>query len=257
MRVATWNINGIRARLDFVLHWLRSRSPDLVALQELKVTDEDLPADAFQAAGYRLVAHTQKAWNGVAVLSRTDIELVRRGLPGEDRQGARLISAKSADLEVINIYCPNGKHVQHGDFIRKLRWLESLLHYIQDRKNPDSPLILCGDFNLCPSGLDSWNEEGLRHRIFHTGEERALFQRLLDWGLIDLFRDRHPEQKSFTWWDYRAGAFHRNEGLRIDFLLGTEPVRERVKDVEIDREYRKKKDGLIASDHAPVIADLD
>jgi exodeoxyribonuclease-3 len=114
-----------------------------------------------------------------------------------------------------------------------------------------------GDFNVCPAALDSWNEEGLRGRIFHTEEERARFRRLLDWGLRDLFRERNPELRAFSWWDYRAGAFHKGQGLRIDFLLGTTPVLARVKSVTIDRDWRKKQEGLTASDHAPVVAELD
>ena len=126
-----------------------------------------------------------------------------------------------------------------------------------DRRDAAEPFVLCGDFNICPRPIDSWNEKALAGRIFHTDEERARFQALLDWGLQDLFRELYPEEQKFSWWDYRGGAFHRNMGLRIDFLLGTAAVRERVREVWIDRDYRKKKDGLIASDHAPVLAELD
>ncbi len=257
MRVATWNINGLRARLDFVLHWLRSRQPDIVGFQELKVDEEKFPAEVFAAEGYSTVIHSQKSWNGVAILSRKKAEIRKRGIPGEEEMGARLVSARIEDLHFTTVYCPNGKSVEHADFPRKLRWFESLAGLLESEFDPSEPGILCGDFNVCPAPIDSWNEGLLGGRIFHTKEERSRFQQLLDWGLTDAFRQLEPDRQAFSWWDYRAGAFHRNQGLRIDFLLVTEPTMLRLKSVEIDREYRKKKDGLIASDHAPVIANLE
>ncbi len=257
MRIATWNINGLRARLDFLLHWLRARQPDLVGLQELKLTDEQFPHELFEAEGYRAVTHGQKAWNGVAILSRQPIEEVRRGLPGQEGFGARLVTGRVRDFSFTTIYCPNGKRVGHEDFPRKLAWLDDLAAHLEGSQRREQPVVLCGDFNICPGPLDSWNEDGLRGEIFHTEEERQRFRRLLEWGLADIFRERFPDTRAFSWWDYRAGAFHKNQGLRIDFLLGTPPILERVRSVEIDRDYRKKKEGLTASDHAPVIADLD
>ncbi len=257
MRVATWNINGLRARLDFVRHWLRLRRPDIVGFQELKVDEGQFPYSVFEEEGYSAVVQAQKAWNGVAILSRTVPRLRQSGLPGEEELGARLVEASIRELTFITVYCPNGKHVGHRDFLRKLSWFESLVVYLEGRHTPSEPLILCGDFNLCPAPIDSWNEEGMEGHIFHTDEERERFRRLTRWGLADLFRDTHPDEQRFSWWDYRAGSFHRNHGLRIDFLLATRPVSTRVKEVTIDRDFRKKKEGLIASDHAPVYADLD
>jgi len=257
MRIATWNINGLRARLDFVLHWLRSRQPDMVGLQELKVDEDQFPFDVFEAEGYSAVVAAQKAWNGVAILSRQEPGSVQRGLPGEETLGARLVEARIHDLTFITVYCPNGKHVAHPDFSLKLDWFSSLQGYLQQRHSPESRLILGGDFNLCPSELDSWNEEGLAGQIFHTPEERELFAGLQRWGLVDTFRSLYPEGRKFSWWDYRAGAFHRNHGLRIDFLLATRPVLKDLKEVTIDRDYRKKQDGMTASDHAPVFVDLE
>lgn len=257
MRVATWNVNGLRARLDFVKLWLRDRKPDIVGLQELKLADEQFPATEIQEEGYQYLAHGQKAWNGVAVLARHPLEMVRTGLPGGEDFGARLITVRSEGLTFTTVYCPNGKSVEHDDFPRKLGWFDALESHFRETHQPDEPTILCGDFNICPRALDSWNEEGLTGKIFHTNEERERFQRILDWGFTDLFRKIHPEARQFSWWDYRAGGFPRNQGLRIDFLLGTSPVAERLRAVTIDRDYRKKKDGLTASDHAPVIADLE
>ena len=161
MRVATWNINGLRARLDFVLHWLRSRRPDVVGFQELKVDEGQFPYSIFEEEGYSAVVQAQKAWNGVAILSRTVPRLRQSGLPGQEELGARLVEASIRELTFITVYCPNGKHVGHRDFSRKLSWFESLAMYLEGRHTPSEPLILCGDFNLCPAPIDSWNEEGM------------------------------------------------------------------------------------------------
>jgi exodeoxyribonuclease-3 len=257
VRVASWNVNGMRARLDFFLHWLRAREPDLVGLQELKLTDDQFPHAELQAAGYEAVTHGQKSWNGVAVVSRRPVRVTQTGLPGQEDIGARLLSAELDGLSFTTAYIPNGKSVDHPEFPGKLAWLDALADHFEARHSPDRPTILCGDFNVCPEPLDSWNERELRGRIFHTDEERARFRRLLEWGFVDLYRDRFPDKQAFSWWDYRGGAFHRGQGLRIDFLLATRDVAARVRNVEIDRDYRKKKEGLTASDHAPVIADLD
>ncbi len=260
MRLATWNVNGLRARLDFLVHWLRARRPDVVGLQELKLEDEQFPHEAIEAEGYRALTHGQKAWNGVAVLTRSSLpgraEPVQRGLPGQEALGARLITARIGDLDFTTVYVPNGKHVGHEDFPAKLAWLEALAAHLAGSRRAGGEAVVCGDFNVCPGPLDSWDEEGLAGSIFHTDEERERFRRLLETGLVDVFRERHPDARAFSWWDYRGGAFHRNQGLRIDFLLATAGLGDRVGRVEIDREYRKKKEGLTASDHAPVFLDL-
>ncbi len=255
MRVATWNINGLRSRLALLLHWLAARKPDVVALQELKLTDAQFPHAELEAQGYHAAVHGEKGWNGVAILARKPLESVQVGLPGADF-GARMVTARVEGLSVASVYCPNGKSVAHEDFPRKLAWFDALAAHWTASHPPGDPALLCGDFNLCPAALDSWNEAGFTGAIFHTEQERARFRALLTAGLFDLFRERNPELQAFTWWDYRAGAFHKRQGLRIDLLLATRPVLERVTAVEIDREYRKKQDGLTASDHAPVYADL-
>ncbi len=257
MRIATWNINGLRARLDFLKHWLAAREPDIVGLQELKLDDDLLSDDLFADVGYHTVAHGQKAWNGVAILSREPAEVVQLGLPSQEGLGARLITARTGGLTFSTIYCPNGKHVGHEDFPRKLDWLDALIDHVSNVHRGDPSFVLCGDFNLCPGPLDTWSEELLAGGIFHTSEERSRFTRLLDLGLVDLYRHHHPDGRSFSWWDYRAGAFHQDHGLRIDFLVAAPEVAARVREVATDRDYRKKKDGLIASDHAPVIVDLE
>lgn len=256
MRVATWNINGLRARLDFVLAWLEERRPDVVGLQELKLEDEKFPHDAFDKLGYQAVSHGQKAWNGVAILSREQPEVLVRGLPGQEDFGARLITVTISGLNFTTVYCPNGKTLDHADYDRKLAWYESLADYFLKEYEKDSASILCGDFNICPAALDGWTGNEADGQIFHTEAERGRLQALLDWGFYDLFRHKYPDEKAFSWWDYRGGSFHRGHGLRIDFILGSAKVRDRLEEVMIDREWRKKKNDLTASDHAPVIATL-
>ncbi len=255
MRIATWNVNGLRARFDFLVHWLAARQPDVVGLQELKLETAKFPHEELGELGYRAAVHGQKSWNGVAVLARDEPELVRRGLPGEEEQGARLVEARVGGLAFVSVYCPNGKSVGHEDYGRKLEWMGSLAAWLGERAA--GPAIVGGDFNVCPAPIDSWDEAGHRGRIFHTDAERERFRAILECGYVDLYRDLHPDRQEFSWWDYRAGAFHRGWGLRIDFLLGSPEVRQRVRSAEIDREYRKKKEGLTASDHAPVIMELD
>jgi len=256
MRIATWNVNGLRARLDFVKHWLAAREPDVVALQELKLTDDQFPSEVFEQLGYGAAVHGQKSWNGVALLARKPLEIVQRGLPGQEDFGARLVTAAVEGVSFTSVYCPNGKSVEHEDFPRKLAWYEALAGHWTTTQDPAEPAVLCGDFNVCPTALDSWAGERLAGGIFHTDAERSRFAALLEAGLVDVFRERHPDLQAFSWWDYRGGAFHKKQGLRIDFLLATRPVLERVRHVEIDRDYRKKQDGLTPSDHAPVFADL-
>ena len=257
MRIATWNVNGLRARLDFVRAWLEAREPDVVGLQELKVTDDEFPNEAFADLGYRVVSHGQKGWNGVAILSRLPLEETHVGLPGQEDLGARLVSARIGDLSFTTVYCPNGKDVGHEDYPRKLTWFDELARFWSTRPGSAESAVLCGDFNIVPAPIDSWRGAMADGALFHTTEERARFDSLLQLGLIDLFRAKNPELQTFSWWDYRGGAFHLGQGLRIDFLLGTQSVLERVEEVRIDRDFRKKHDGLTASDHAPVIADLN
>jgi exodeoxyribonuclease-3 len=256
MKIATWNVNGLRARFDFLRLWLERRAPDVVALQELKLDDEQFPRQELAALGYHAVTHGQKSWNGVAVLAREPVEAVDVGLPGREEDGARLVSARLGELVVCSVYCPNGKTLTHPDYATKLAWLDRLHGFLQERHDPAEPLIVCGDFNVCPEPIDSWDEERLNGAIFHTEEERSRFRKLLDWGLVDVFRRLRPDDQLFSWWDYRAGAFHMNQGLRIDLVLGTHQIAERANSATIDRDFRKKQDGLTASDHAPVIIEL-
>ena len=261
MRIATWNVNGLRARLDFVKLWLAERAPDVVGFQELKLTDEQFPHAEFEALGYRSVSHGQKSWNGVAILTKLPLEPIEAGLPEQADFGARLIRARVGEgklaLDFTTLYCPNGKDVDHDDFPKKLAWFESLHRWASGFVRAEASVVLCGDFNIVPTPLDSYDEAEHAGSIFHTKAERERYSAVLGVGLHDLYRELEPETKAFSWWDYRGGAFHRKQGLRIDFLLGTPAVVARLRSVEIDREFRKKRDDLTPSDHAPVIAVLD
>ena len=177
-------------------------------------------------------------------------------MPGRENDGARLLRVRVSGLHFATVYCPNGKTLDHPDFSLKLAWIEALCDYLSgvDR---DAAFVIGGDFNIVPAALDCWQGAAADGSIFCTTDERSRYRSLLDLGLTDLFRNLHPEEQRFSWWDYRGGSFHRGMGLRIDLLMGTPAVVSKVRRVEIDREYRKKKDGHTASDHAPVFADLD
>lgn len=247
----------MKARLAYLLRWLEAAKPDVVGLQELKMTEDKFPIDEFRAAGYNAAIHGQKSWNGVAILTRGEANVTQVGLPGQDELGARLITADVESLSFTTVYCPNGKSIDHADYGRKLAWYDALAEHFEANHDPNKATVLCGDFNIVPTALDSWNEESLAGGIFHTSAERDRFQRLLKWGFVDLYRDARPQEPGFTWWDYRAGSFHKGQGLRIDLILGTAPVRKRLGEIHFERQWRKKLDGLIASDHAPLWMDLE
>lgn len=259
MLIATWNINGIRARSQRLSEWLAERKPDVACLQELKTVEDEFPRLELRALGYHAVMSCQQGWNGVAVIARERPELVACELPGAGDLGARFVLAKVAGIEVASVYVPNGKAVTHPDYKMKLAWLERLAAHVESRPNKEAPLVIGGDFNVCPTDLDSYGGIRFKGKIHHTDEERALVARLCAAGLVDLFRSRHPDEPGFSWWDYRAGAFHKKEGMRIDLLLATPAIASRVTDVYVDREFRKKgkASGSIPSDHAPVVAVVD
>jgi exodeoxyribonuclease-3 len=226
-------------------------------LQEVKVEDGQFPFEPFHALGYTVASYGQRGFNGVAIASRIPMQVETRGLDSQEEMGARLLSARVGELRFTTVYCPNGKDLTHPDFERKLLWYDALAAWYGSNNSPGESHVLCGDFNVVPQPLDGWRGAAADGSIFCTAAERARFAGLMDTGLHDLYRHRHPDAQAFSWWDYRGGAFHRGQGLRIDFVLGSAPVRARVAEAAIDRDWRKKKDGLTASDHAPVVVDLD
>lgn len=255
MLIATWNVNGIRARLVRVLEFLAERKPDVVALQELKVKEEEFPHEELKAAGYEAVIVGQQSWNGVGILAKTKPEELARELPGPNA-GARFIVARTNGIEIASVYVPNGKTVAHPEFPLKVAWLERLAKWVEAR-DPSVPFVLTGDFNCCPTDLDSYLGEKGRGSIHHTDEERSRIARI-GAVLVDLYRTKYPTEQGFSWWDYRAGSFHKRLGMRLDIFFASPPIASRLKDVTVDREYRKKSkiSKAIPSDHAPVIADL-
>lgn len=250
--LATWNVNSIRARGGHVLDWLRQRQPDIVGLQELKAEEHDFPADVFSDEGWHAAVHGQKTWNGVALLAREPLEDVQRGIPelADDPQ-ARIIRARYEDLSLYNLYVPNGESVGSEKFSYKLRWLDALARHLETIGDPAAPLAVFGDCNIAPDDRDVYDPEAFRGKVLFSDEEHAALRRLLDWGLVDLFRAFHDEGGLYSWWDYRQAGFRRNAGMRIDLILVTRPLLERAVSCEIDTEPRGWEK---PSDHTPVVA---
>lgn len=268
MRIATWNVNSLRARIDKVAWWLDRARPDVLLMQETKLSDDDAPSDEFARQGYELAHHGEGRWNGVAIASRLPIKEVvtNFGQPlqppktpdvGDDEPlaEARMISALCGDVRVVSIYAPNGRSLGSEFYKAKLVWFGRLLRWFQETRSPDEPLVLGGDFNVAPTDQDVWDANACHGGTHVSPEERAAFAALTDWGLADAYRLHHPEPNRYTWWDYRAGAFHKNMGMRIDHLLVARALAPRVVASEIDREARKGKP--TPSDHTPLVIDLD
>lgn len=268
VRIATWNVNSLRARLDKVTWWLGRAKPDVLLMQETKLTDQDVPADEFGRQGYELAHHGEGRWNGVAIASRVGIKDVIRnfGEPlapartpdtGDDEPlaEARMISAICAGVRVTSIYAPNGRVLGSPFYQAKLVWFQRLARWFQEKRSPEEALVLGGDFNVAPTDTDVWDPAACHGGTHVSPEERAAFDALVAWGLVDAYRLVHSEPDRYSWWDYRAGAFHKNFGMRIDHLLVSPSVAARVVGAEIDREARKGKP--TPSDHAPVVVDLD
>lgn len=257
VRIATWNVNSVKQRLPRLLPWLDERQPDIVCLQETKLTDEafaELLQGALTARGYEVVTFGEAAWNGVALLSRVGLEDVTTGLqdaPGFPHQEARAIAGSCGGLRVFSVYVPNGRLVDSEHYAYKLAWLRSLRDAVAATAEP---VVLCGDMNIAPTDQDVFDADAFVGQTHVTPKERAALGELFDIGLRDLVRDRWPGERVFSYWDYRAGMFHQDLGMRIDLILAGEPVAARVKAAWIDRAARKGKG---SSDHAPVIVDLD
>lgn len=254
MRLATWNVNSVRARLSRVLDWLGQHDPDIVCLQETKVADHQFPREPLEDAGYNLELFGQPTYNGVAILSKLPIEDVVKGLP-DDAEDAerRVIAGIVRDLVVVSVYAPNGTAVGHEKFAHKLAWFRRLRTFLEDRYPQGERVVVCGDFNITFDDRDVFDPDGLREHLHCTTQERAALADLMSYGLHDAFRRFHEEAGHFTWWDYRGLGFQRNQGLRIDHMLMTPSALETCSGVAIDREERK---GKTPSDHVPVIATM-
>jgi exodeoxyribonuclease-3 len=277
MRIATWNINSVTTRLDRVLNWLETREPDVLCLQELKTTEAAFPAMPIAALGYEAAYVAQGRWNGVAILSRVGLADVTINLPEQPAYGnegelplveARAVGATvgakegSTGLRLWSLYVPNGRDVGHAHFDYKLDWLDNLRDVAASElaARPDAPYALLGDFNVAPKDSDVWDPAKFIDSTHVTPQERARYEALIDAGLVDLIPRPGKGDNPFTFWDYRGGAFHKDEGMRIDLVLGNPAFATAVKDIWVDREARKgsaQSEGGAPSDHAPIVVDLD
>ncbi len=252
MKLATWNVNSIRVRLPRLLAWLERHSPDVLCLQETKVVDQDFPLKEIKEAGYHALYTGQKTYNGVALLSRSQPREIARALPGDGSEAEkRLIAAEVDGVTILGVYVPNGAEVGSSKYAFKLEWYSRLHYYLKDAFSPNQSIIVCGDFNVAPEDKDVWDPVSWQGQTLCTEPERQAFAKLLDWGLKDALRLKTPDEHIYTWWDYRGGAFHRGWGLRIDHILVSQPLAERLMNVIVDRDERK---GEKPSDHAPVVA---
>jgi len=254
VKVATWNVNGIRARIDGVGAWLAQHQPDVLCMQETKVLDDDFPFEELTRLGYLVRASGQAGYNGVAIAARRPIGALSVGLyddaPDSDR---RVMSATVDGVRIVNVYVPNGKSVELPSFPEKLRWYERLRVTLDTREDPAEDLVLCGDFNVAQDERDVYDPVRLRGRLhFHPDEHRAL-ARVVEFGLTDAYRALHAEGGRFSWWDYRGGDFRSNRGLRIDYVFVTASIARRLQSAQIDLEPRRLQK---PSDHAPVLVEF-
>jgi exodeoxyribonuclease-3 len=257
MKIVTWNVNSLRARVERVEQWMTEHKPDVLLLQETKCSDENFPSGLFETLGYETVHHGNGQWNGVAIISKVGIEEPRGGFVDDDLEAiaeCRIISANCGGIRCTSVYVPNGRVVDSEHYLAKLEWLRRLRVELDACCTPEEPIAIGGDFNIAPTDSDVWDIEQFVGMTHVTPAERASLADVMDFGLTDALRVLHPEGPGpFSWWDYRGGAFHRGWGMRIDHFLITRSVVERLAGVEIDRDARK---GSKPSDHAPVVMEL-
>ena len=253
MQLATWNVNSLTVRLPQVLDWLSANPVDALVLQETKTTDDKFPREAIEAAGYHVAFFGQKTYNGVALLSRSEITEVVKNIPNFEDDMARVIAGTVAGVRVIGAYFPNGQAPDSDKFVYKMRWLEALQTWLHEELKQHPKLVLMGDFNITLDDRDVWDPVGLKDTIHCTVEERAHFQALIDLGTHDAYRLFEQAEKSYSWWDYREFAFRRNRGLRIDHILVSDALKASVQACVIDKAPRKNER---PSDHTPVVVTL-
>jgi exodeoxyribonuclease-3 len=253
VKVATWNVNSLRVRLPHLLDWLATHRPDIVCLQETKCEDATFPAEELAAAGYRSVHHGQRTYNGVAILSRNEAAGVSRGIPQFTDEQSRVIASDVDGVRVVSVYVPNGQSVGSDKYAYKLRWFEALASWLEAELAAHPKLIVTGDFNVAPEDRDVHDPAAWAGQVLFSEPERAALQRLIAMGFVDAFRLFEQPEKSFSWWDYRMGAFRRNMGLRIDHMLLSAELARGCKACTIDVAPRKLER---PSDHAPVVCEL-
>jgi exodeoxyribonuclease-3 len=257
VRIATWNVNSLKVRMPRVEEWLDYARPDVLCVQETKLADQAFPSLEISALGYESAHHGDGQWNGVGILSRVGIEDVERGFPdssGFDERGCRLVSATCGGVRVHSVYVPNGREVGSEHYAGKLDWLDGLHSHLRGRYSPSESLAVCGDFNIAPEDTDVWAVTAFEGATHVTEPERSRLKAMEAWGLVDAFRAVRPESGLYSWWDYRGGAFHKGQGMRIDLVLLSSRLADRVTWAIVDRNARK---GPQPSDHAPVVVDFE
>jgi exodeoxyribonuclease-3 len=253
LRIATWNVNSLTARLPRVEEWIAYASPDVLCMQETKQADAAFPHDAFAALGYETVHHGNGRWNGVAIASRVGLSGVTTGIGSDDDdQGTRVIAADCGGVRVLSVYVPNGRSLDSEHYPAKLAWLARLRSLLEETTAPDRPVAVCGDFNVAPEDRDVWDPAKFEGMTHVSQPERDALADLQSWGLVDVFRRLYDDDQLFTYWDYRGGSFHRHLGMRIDLILVTEVLADHATYGLIDRNARK---GQKPSDHTPVFID--
>ncbi|MFN2531817.1 MAG: exodeoxyribonuclease III [Pyrinomonadaceae bacterium] len=254
MKIATWNVNSILARLPNVLRWLDAMKPDVLCMQETKCTDDKFPSEPFQERGYQCLLFGQQSYNGVAIVSRRPCDTSRCGYPDDDEtMQSRLLASTVASIQIVNVYVPNGQMVGSEKYAFKLEWLRRLREFFDTHYDKKSNVLLCGDFNVAPEERDVHDPRLWQGRILFSERERAALQQIKEWGFTDTFRMHTEAPGNYSWWDYRAGAFRRNLGLRIDHIWCSAALAARNENTWIDLEPRKWER---PSDHAPVIAEF-
>ena len=254
MKLATWNVNSIRARLERVLAWMEQQQPDVLCLQETKATDDVFPTEELKRLGYDLALHGQRTYNGVAILSKQEPTDVVAGIPGFEDEQRRVLAATVSGVRVIDVYVPNGQTVGSDKFEYKLRWLEALRGYVATELERHPQLVVLGDYNIAPEDRDVHDPKAWEGSVHVSEPERAALRSLLALGLEDCFRRFEQPEKAFSWWDYRMMAFRRNAGLRIDLILASTKLAEKCVESRIDKTPRKLER---PSDHTPVLATFD
>lgn len=251
MLIVTWNVNSLKARLPRVTEWLGEVQPDVLCMQETKMTDAAFPALTFREMGYDSAHFGQGQWNGVAILSKVGLDKPRANFAvGEPDGEARIITADCGGVTVVSVYVPNGRALDHDHYKYKLRWMAQLREHAAAVSSPEGNLVIAGDYNIAPDGRDVWDEAKLQGQTHVSQAERDSLAALESWGLRDVFRDHYADAKLYSWWDYRGGDFHQGRGMRIDLMYATKAVADRTTWCGIDRNARK---GEQPSDHAPVL----
>ncbi|MGH8126549.1 MAG: exodeoxyribonuclease III [Rhodanobacteraceae bacterium] len=253
MKIASWNINSLKVRLPHVEQWCREARPDVLALQETKTQDDKFPREAIEACGYHVAYSGQKTYNGVAILAREPLEDVVAGVPGLDDLHKRVLAATVGGVRIIDLYVVNGQSVGSEKYEWKLKWLVAVTAYLRDELQRHGKVIVLGDFNIAPDDRDVHDPAAWQGQILCSEPERAALQGIVDLGFVDSFRAFVEDGGHFSWWDYRQGAFRRNLGLRIDLILASQALHERMKTVSIDRAPRTWER---PSDHTPVLLEL-